>query len=117
MFSVSECFVQPLTRGYKHFKDTVPSEGFTTVSNDRALKKFLRLRFEKLEMARGNFGMLDDMLQFARTSLKCLVIPTPEYSSRFAVFAKLTQMPEMTHIDNGMDASYVDLDLEWDESL
>jgi hypothetical protein len=116
IFSVAECFTQPIVRGYKHFKDAMETEGFTSESNDRALKRFLRLNFEKLNYAKGNFQMLDAMLEFARTSLKCLVIPTPEYPSRFAVFAKLVDMPELSHTDNDIDASYVDLSLEWDES-
>lgn len=117
IFSVIECFTNPITRGYKHFKDAMPSEGFTTVSNDRALKRHLRLNFEQLNFFKGNFRILDEMMRFARTSLKVLVIPTPQYPSRFAVYGKLTSLPEIVH--TGIDAvtEYVDVAFEWDESL
>jgi len=35
-----ECFVDELTRRTKHFSDKVQTEGFTNVSNDRALEYF-----------------------------------------------------------------------------
>ncbi len=117
IFSVADCFRNPVVNGYRHFKDELRTEGFTNVSNDRALKRYLRLSFEKLNYFKGNYRMLDDMLKFARTSLKCLVIPTPQYPSRFAVFAKLTAMPEVTHTDIDAQTGYIDIDLEWDESL
>ncbi len=117
IFSTAECFINPIPRGYKHFKDTMPSEGFTTVSNDRALKKFLRLSFEKINYFAGNFRILDEMMQFARTSLKILVIPTPEYPSRFAVFGKLVTLPEIVHTSIDATTEYIDVAFEWDESL
>lgn len=117
IFSVQTCFTQPVIKGFKHFKDTIPSEGFTTVGNDRALKKYIKLNFENINYAGGDFAIIDNMLNEARTSLKVLVIPIPQYSSRFAVFGKLAQMPELSFVDNGRDAAYVSFDLEWDESL
>jgi len=116
MFSVAESFTNPIVWGQRHFKDQLQTEGFTTDSNDRALKKFLRLKFGQLNYFMGNYGMLRDMMSYARTSLKCLVIPTPEYPSRFAVFAKLTALPEITFNDLEERLSYMDFDLEWDES-
>lgn len=123
IFSKKEFPIQPIVNGKRHFKDASPSEGFTTVSNDRALKKFLRLSFEKLHIPLGNFAILEEMEDFARTSLKVLVIPMPRFASRFAVFGKLTLIPDKSHIDNSGtiaapedDARYVDVDYEWDES-
>jgi hypothetical protein len=117
IFSVAECFRNPVVNGYRHFKDELRTEGFTNASNDRALKKFLKLEFEKLNYFKGNFRLLEESIKYARTSLKCLVIPTPQYPSRFAVFAKLVAMPEITHTDIDGTTGYVDLGLEWDESL
>ena len=117
IFSVAECFRNPVVNGYRHFKDSLPTEGFTNASNDRALKKFVKLKFEKLNYFKGNFRLLEESIKYARTSLKCLVIPTPQYPSRFAVFAKLVAMPEITHTDIDATTGYVDIDLEWDESL
>ena len=117
IFSTRECFENPVVTGFRHFKDELRTEGFTNVSNDRALKKFLRLKFSKLNFFKGNYRLIDENIKYTRTSLKTLVIPTPEYPSRFAVFAKLTRMPEITHQDIDEDTGYIDLDLEWDESL
>lgn len=117
IFSVAECFVNPVERGYKHFKDALSTEGFTSVSNDRALKRYLRLDFEKLNFFKGNFRILDEMMRFARTSLKVLVIPTPEYPSRFAIYGKLTSLPPISHTSIDATTEYIDVGFEWDESL
>ncbi len=117
IFSVHECFINPIVHGKRHFKDSLETEGFTTASNDRALKKFMRLRFEKLNYTRYNYRILDEMLEFARTSLKVLVIPLPEFPSRFAIYGKVAAMPEISSTYIGQDDQYVDIDIEWDESL
>lgn len=123
IFSTSDKFLNPITQGYKHFKDVLPTEGFTNTMNDRALKKYLRLNFQDIDYLSGNFRILEEMFLLARTSLKVLVIPTPEFASRFAVFAKLSSMPEITHINHGFQGpggamvEYDSLSLEYDESL
>lgn len=123
IFSVKENYDNPLKRGYKHFRDVNPTEGFTAKMNDRATRKYLTLRFTELERLHMNFALLEDYIVFARTSLKCLIIPTPMYPSRYAVFAKLVSMPEIEERDisdmnDPTGASvYVSLELNWDESL
>lgn len=117
IFSVLESFNNPINRGFKHFKDVLNTEGFTNVMNDRALKKFLKLRFEKLNFFNRNYSILEDMIMFARESLKVLVIPTPEFASRFAIYGKIVKLPEVSHTSNGAREEYIDLDIEWDESL
>lgn len=117
IFTVLENFINPVIQGHKHFKDVVETEGFTNVSNDRALRKFLRMSFEKLLANNGNFAKLRDTYLYARTGLKVLYIPTPEYASRFAIFGKLTQMPEETHTSHSAAEEYIDLALDIDESL
>lgn len=117
IFSVAESFDNPIIRGYKHFKDSINTEGFTNVMNDRALKKWIKLKFNDLNYFKGNFQILENMITSSRTSLKTLVIPTPEYPSRFAIFAKLTTIPDITHNSIGLQEEYINIDLEWDESL
>ena len=117
IFSVLESFTNPIVQGHKHFKDVVETEGFTNVSNDRALRKYLRLSFEKLLATNGNYAKLEEIFLYARTGLKVLYIPTPEYPSKFAIFGKLTTMPETSHISHGEVEEYVDLSLDIDESL
>lgn len=117
IFTVAEGFISPLTQGFRHYKDVIPTEGFTNDSNDRALKKFIRLTFKDLKYLRGNYKMLEDMMKYVRTSLKVLVIPTPKYASRFAIFAKLVTLPEISHNSIGVLEEYIDFSLEFDESL
>ncbi|MGL6123479.1 MAG: hypothetical protein ACRC1W_10765, partial [Shewanella sp.] len=112
-----ECFVDQITYGRRHFKDVVNTEGFTNVSNDRGLKRFLRMDFKSLNFSGRNYDLLQEVFETARTSLKCLWIPTPEYASRYAVFAKLADLPEEKHNDRGPEADYVSFDLSLDESL
>lgn len=116
IFSMLESFVNPLVQNYKHFKDAMETEGFTTVSNDRALRKSLKIAFEKLLFNNGNFRKLRDIMLTCRTSLKVLYIPTPEFPSRFAIFGKLAQMPETTHTSIDEETEHVDLTLDIDES-
>jgi hypothetical protein len=117
IFTVLENFTNPVTMGHKHFKDVVETEGFTNVSNDRALRKYLRLSFEKLLANNGNYGKLRNTFLFARTGLKVLYIPTPSYPSRFAIFGKLERMPEESHTSHSATEEYIDLSLDIDESL
>lgn len=114
---IGDDIANPITFGRRHFKDTIVTEGYTSVSNDRALKAYLKLLFRDLDFKRGNYAALTQLFQTARTQLKCLWIPTPQYPTRFTVFGKLTQIPEESHIDNGEDADIINLDTEVDESL
>lgn len=123
IFTPKESFDNPINKGYKHFKDELKTEGFTAANNDRALRRYLKLRFSEQERIHGNFKMIEDYVNFARTSLKCLIIPIPLYASRYAVFAKLVTMPdfEIRNVSNIDDpdgrAEYVNYNLDWDESL
>jgi len=112
-----ECFVDQVQRGTKHFSDKIETEGFTNVSNDRALKYSTQLEFRFLNFQKGNYRNIRNIFRTARTSLKCLWIPTPQFPDRFAVFGKLTQIPVETHKVISEDADYVSFNLEVDESL
>jgi len=119
IFTMSENFVQPLISGLRDFKDVMATEGYTNVSNDRALRRSLRLQFENLALDRQNYQQLDTVFQTARTTSKVLWIPTPYNPERYSVFAKLTQLPDMTVISNAEDGGtdYLTFSIEVDESL
>lgn len=115
-----ECFVDRLVRTNKHFSDKVRTEGFTNVSNDRALKHGLKLQFKNLKFGEGNYNKLIDIFEDARTSLKCLWIPMPTKPTRFTIFGKLIRLPNETHNvkgDANDDLDFVDLSIEVDESF
>lgn len=112
-----ECFVDQVTLGRRHFADKVRTEGFTNVSNDRALKRVIGLEFRNLKFNRGNYPNIRTVFEQARTSLKCLWIPTPRYPTRFAVFGKLADLPNEQHNVKGEDLDFVSFSTQVDESL
>lgn len=114
---IGEDLVDQVKLKRTHYKDTIQTEGYTNVSNNRALRRKLALTFKDLDFRRANYTTLSQLFDYARTGLKCLWIPTPQYPTRFAVFGKLTDLPEETHNDKGVDQNYIDLAVEIDESL
>lgn len=112
-----ECFVDRVVRGTTHFADRIQTEGFTNVSNDRAIKYNTTLEFRNLNFLKGNYQRLRDIFDEDRTSFKCLWIPTPQYPSRFAVFGKLRDIPNETHNNKSQTIDYVDLEITVDEAL
>lgn len=121
VFSKQTTFDLPLSFGKTHFKDTIQTEGFTSVSNDRALRKNLGLNFSSIDYGTGDYNRLADYFDRAKTDLKCLVIPYPCKPSLFAVFAKLSRLPMEQHnaieLCGTKEVHTVDLQLDWDESL
>ena len=109
ILSEAGCITDRIKRTNTHFADRIRTEGFTTVSNDRALKRKVDMRFENIKFGLGDFEKLDDIFRTARTSLKCLWIPVPQIPSRFAAFAKIITIPVEEH--NVKSRSDVDLDL------
>lgn len=116
IFQGENC-VDNIIRTPKHFADKVQTEGFTNVSNDRALRYGLGLEFRNLDYTRENYALLQSVFSYCRTSLKALWIPTPRTPERFAVFGKLTTLPSEQHNSKGDNADYVSFSLEVDESL
>lgn len=124
IFTPRECFDNPANFGFQHFKDTVDTEGFSNNSNDRATRKKLSLSFTNLRLQGGNFGLIRDYIETAKTDLKCLIIPYPQRAAALAVFSKLVSLPEESHNASSIDDTdptkdewRVSLSLDWDESL
>lgn len=108
--------------GYKDFADKVETEGFTNITNARALKKNLSLSFRSLDTGLPNFAMLRRIVTEYRTSHKCLWIPTPdptdmEVTGRYTVYGKLAEIPKEKHNNVNSELTYVDFGVEVDESL
>ena len=111
------CITQTVSKSTKHFSDKVATEGFTNVSNDRSLKYAVGMEMRNLKYNVGDYNRLRGVFDTARTSLKCLWIPTPKFPDRFATFAKLTSIPVEQHNVISEDADYVSFSIEVDESL
>ena len=101
--------------------DTRSGQDRFSYSNDqpRTGKSELKqiYRTPQLNYGRANYSNLIQVVDYVRTSLKALWIPTPRFASRFAVFGKLSEMPVENHKVIGEDADYIDLDITVDESL
>lgn len=115
------CNTQDIIVAPKEFKNTIRTEGFTSVGNSRSLKRSIRLNFRKVRYESGDFGKLDDIVNFARTTLKCVWIPDPSTQSlihRFASFGKIKKIPQQTHEvlakEEAMD--HIDMTFEIDEA-
>ena len=115
VFSSKENFTDKLDFGIIQFKDTIQTEGFTNVSNDRGQKRFLTLNFKKLEADGRNFLELRKMFEKAGSILKVLWIPFPEDPKRFSVFSKMVDIPKEKH--TYLSQSFVDLTIKTDESM
>ena len=113
----NECFVDQVKKTPVNFVDSVFTEAFSNVRNDRGVRNKVRLDFKNLKYTGANFERLEGIFDFARTTLKCLWIPTPEFPYRFFTFAKLTRIPEETHNVKGEFHDFVDITIETDESL
>jgi hypothetical protein len=116
VFTPKETFENPVKFGFRHFKDTIETEGFTNVSNDRAMRKTLSLEFVQLLFDGGNFANLRDYFLESKTDLKCLVIPRPTRPSSLAVFSKLITIPQESHYAISDDNHRIDLTLDYDET-
>lgn len=102
--------------GYKNFKNEVSLNGYTAASNNRALKKTLRLVFQDLNaISRNNYSEWMRLVKYCRDTLKMLVIPDPQNPYRFSLFAKLTEIPmERTrYLDTA--TMYATIQASWDE--
>lgn len=109
-------FTDNVRLGRKQFADSVFTEGFTNVKNNRGQKKSISFDFKNLNFDRGAYKNLSTIIETQSTLFKSLWIPTPKYPSRFAVFGKLTELPQETHNDKGENADYVDVSLNVDEA-
>jgi hypothetical protein len=117
----NDCITSNVTRRYTEFKDEIPTEGFTTITNPRTLKTAISLEFRDLSFGRFNYtNLVNNVFLDARTSLRCLWIPYMEQPARFAVFGKLTELPVEEHNvmgDANEDLDFVTFNVDIDESL
>jgi len=99
-----------------NFKDEFKLNGFNTIANNRAQKKQLRLRFNKLDrISQINYRRLKRYLNYSRDTLKALIVPDPADPYLFTVYAKLKEVPSESHNFVSDENSYVTIELFYDE--
>lgn len=109
------CFKDVVLKSPKDHVDTVFTEGFTNVMNERTVTNALKLDFTNIIFDSSDWNTLQRIFKYAKTTLKCFWIPMPQYPTRFLMFSKLKELPKETHNQKGED--YVSLTVNLDESL
>lgn len=115
VFSSEENITEDVDFGITQYADTIFTEGFTNISNDRGQKRQLGFKFQNLQAQNRNFIELRRMFEAVGNIQKVLWIPTPQDASEFAVFAKMKEVPRERHKQMGQH--YVSLNIDTDESL
>ena len=117
MIFVNENYTMDVEFSDLNFKDEVQLNGFSSIANNRALKRKLRLTFENLNVnSLQNYKNIKSYLRYCRDTLKALVIPDPQNPYLYTVFSKVSQMPQQTHRYVAADSHYSSMSIEWDES-
>jgi len=112
----TQCIISRVEFDEINYTDTIFVEGQSGVQNDRGTKNKLRIAARSWEFSSADYVKIQNVFTTARTILKCLWIPTPEFPKRFMTFAKLTKIPKEIHNVLSEDADYVDFTIEVDES-
>ena len=112
----TQCFVDQVQWNPTHFTNAIPIEGQTTVQNDLGIKNKLRLAFRSWEFSSSDYVLMKRIFANARTDLKCLWVPTPQYPKRFGIYGKMTTIPSENHNAKSEDADYVDFSVEINEA-
>lgn len=100
----------------ENYKDEFKLNGFSTIANNRALKKQLSIRFKDLNrIAELNYRRLSRYINYNRDTLKALIIPDPQLPYQFSVYAKLTDMPNESHRFISNTDSYISVELNYNE--
>lgn len=114
VFTSDENFTDKVSYGKVQFQDSIKTEGFTNVMNDRGQKKYLDLSFKNLRADNGNYPGFKEMLSYSGSILKILLIPIPTNPSALGIFAKLKALPKEDH--KYMGDHYVSFSISLDES-
>ena len=111
------CFSDQIFQKETDYKDSVFTEGFTNVENERTVKGSLGLAFKSIQYNSQDYKTLETIIDSVKTTLKSFWIPDPQEPLRFLKFSKLKEIPAQRHNYKGPDADYVDLNIQLDESL
>jgi hypothetical protein len=107
-----------LRYGKQNYKDEIRLNGFSSVFNNRALKRNLSLSLNELNIQQySNTNQLNKYIDYCRDSLKALVIIDPQNPYKYSVFAKLSSMPaqEINYVD--AQNEYATISLSYDEGI
>lgn len=116
IFTTENC-LENVSYKKENYKDEFSINGFTSIANNRALKKTMTLNFSNLNRLQyANYRRLMEYVSYCRDTLKAFVIIDPSEAYQFCVFSKLKGMPEESHVYISSDTSNVALSLSFDEA-
>jgi hypothetical protein len=116
IFTTENC-LENVSYKKENYKDEFSINGFTSIANNRALKKTMTLNFNNLNRLQyANYRRLMEYVAYCRDTLKAFVIVDPTEPYQFSVFSKLKTMPEESHVYISSDTSNVALSLSFDEA-
>lgn len=115
IFSTENC-LSNVSFKTENYKDEFKINGFTSIANNRTMKRQLTLSFENLNRIQyTNYRRLMTYINYCRDTLKALVIIDPKEPYQFTVFSKLKETPSENHNYISSDTSIVELQLVYDE--
>jgi hypothetical protein len=115
VFTTENC-LDAVSYKKENYKDEFSINGFTSIANNRALKKNMTISFANLNrMQFVNYRRLMEYVTYCRDTLKALVIIDPQEPYQFSVFSKLKAMPEESHQYISSDTMNTSLSLSYDE--
>ena len=96
--------------------DRLDLNGFTSIANERAIKKTLSFSFKDISLKSQNYKILRRYWRYVRDTKKALIIPTPNVPTAFHVYSKLDEMPsqKITYVED--DHIYVEFQLSYNEA-
>lgn len=112
-----ENIMDSLTYSKESYKEEIPLNGFTSISNNRAIKKKLRLTLSTLNIQTySNHNLLNRYIDYSRDRFKSLVIPDPSNPYKYSIYAKLSELPseEISYVDSQNE--YSTYTLNYDEA-
>lgn len=116
-YFVTENCLDTISYKKENYKDEFKINGFTSIANNRSLKKGMTITFKDLDtVAYVNYQRLMNYANYCRDTLKALVIIDPRSPYKFSVFAKLKSMPDESHNYISDSCSYASLTLSYDEA-
>ena len=118
MFTEENC-IDKISYKKENYKDEFSINGFTSIANNRSLKKSMEVTFNDLNRGSSgpqNYSKLMSYVRYCRDTLKALVIVDPSDPYIFSVFSKLKDMPQETHSYMDKETIYATLTLSYDEA-
>ncbi len=103
-----ENMIDTLKYAKHNYKEEIQLNGFSSVFNNRTLKKSLDITLANLNVqTHSNYSLLGKYVDYSRDVYKSLVIPDPNNPYKYSIYAKLKDLPteDITYVDGSNEFS------------